>query len=53
VGVDVEVAHEVLARLRRLRLATEDGGAIIVADVTRLQDFLEFLEMPQKFGGES
>jgi CRP-like cAMP-binding protein len=52
VGVGVDVAHEVMARLGRLRLATEDESSIIVADVGRLQDFLEFLEMPQKFGGE-
>src|SRR5262249_20242022 len=53
VGVDEEVAHEVLARLRRLRLVTEENGSLVVADVGRLQDFLEFLEAPQKFGGES
>jgi CRP/FNR family cyclic AMP-dependent transcriptional regulator len=53
VGVDEEVAHEVMARLRRLRLVSEEEGSLIVADVARLQDFLEFLEMPQKFGGES
>ena len=53
VGVDVTVAHEVVARLRRLRLITEEAGVILVADVGRLQDFVEFLEMPQKFGGES
>jgi CRP/FNR family transcriptional regulator, cyclic AMP receptor protein len=53
VGVPEEVAHEVMARLRRLHLVTEEDGSLIVADVTRLQDFLEFLEMPQKFGGES
>jgi CRP-like cAMP-binding protein len=52
VGVDRSVAEEVMARLRRLRLVTEEPGAVIVADVGRLQDFLEFLEMPQKFGGE-
>ncbi len=52
VGVDLSVAEEVMARLRRLRLVTEEPGAVIVADVGRLQDFLEFLEMPQKFGGE-
>jgi CRP/FNR family transcriptional regulator, cyclic AMP receptor protein len=52
VGVDVSVAEEVMARLCRLRLVTEDEGSIVVADVGRLQDFLEFLEMPQKFGGE-
>jgi CRP/FNR family transcriptional regulator, cyclic AMP receptor protein len=53
VGVGVEVAYEVMARLRRLRLVSEEQGVIVVADVGRLQDFLEFLEMPQKFGGES
>ena len=53
VGVDLAIADEVMARLRRLRLVTEEEGSIIVADVGRLQDFLEFLEMPQKFGGES
>ncbi len=52
VGVELSVAEEVMARLRRLRLVTEEPGAVIVADVGRLQDFLEFLEMPQKFGGE-
>ncbi len=53
VGVAEDVARDVVARLRRLHLVTEDDGSLIVADVARLQDFLEFLEMPQKFGGES
>jgi CRP/FNR family cyclic AMP-dependent transcriptional regulator len=53
VGVELSVVDEVMARLRRLRLAVEEPGAIVVADVGRLQDFLEFLEMPQNFGGES
>jgi CRP/FNR family transcriptional regulator, cyclic AMP receptor protein len=52
VGVDCSVADEVMARLRRLRLVTEEPGAVVVADIGRLRDFLEFLEMPQKFGGE-
>lgn len=52
VGVGVDVAREVMARLRRLRLVTEEEGSLLVADVGRLQDFLEFLEMPQKFSGE-
>lgn len=52
VGVDLAAAADVMARLRRLRLATEIPGGIVVADVGRLQDFVEFLEMPQKFGGE-
>lgn len=51
VGVDEETAREVMARLRRLRLAREEpaGGGIVIADSARLRDFLEFLEMPQKF----
>lgn len=53
VGVEDAVAQEVMARLRRLHLISEEESSIIVADVGRLQDFLEFLEMPQKFGGES
>jgi len=53
VDVDVSVVSEVLDRLSRLRLVTEVPGALIVADVGRLRDFLEFLEMPQKFGEES
>jgi CRP/FNR family transcriptional regulator, cyclic AMP receptor protein len=52
VGVDASAAADVMARLRRLRLASEVPGGIVVADVARLQDFVEFLEMPQKFGGE-
>jgi CRP/FNR family transcriptional regulator, cyclic AMP receptor protein len=52
VGVDAAAAADVMARLRRLRLASEVAGGIVVADVGRLQDFVEFLEMPQKFGGE-
>jgi CRP/FNR family transcriptional regulator, cyclic AMP receptor protein len=53
VGVDVSIANDVMARLRRLRLITEEPDAVLVADVARLQDFLEFLETPQKVGGES
>jgi len=52
VGVDAVVAAEVMARLRRLRLATEDSEGILVADVGRLQDFVEFLEMPHNTSGE-
>jgi CRP/FNR family transcriptional regulator, cyclic AMP receptor protein len=53
VGVDVSVAEEVMVRLRRLRLVTQEPGALLVTDINRLRDFLEFLEMPQKFSGES
>lgn len=53
--VNVEPSHteEVLGRLKRVRvLSIEPGGTILVHDLERLFDFLEFLEMPQKFGGE-
>ncbi|HVY48942.1 MAG TPA: Crp/Fnr family transcriptional regulator [Minicystis sp.] len=53
VGIEESVARDVMDKLRRLRLASEEPGAIVVADVGRLQDFLEFIEMPQKFGGEA
>lgn len=53
VNVDDWVVREVIARLRRLRLVVEEQSSMVVVDVGRLQDFLEFLEMPQKFGGES
>jgi len=49
---DEAESEAVMARLRRLRLATESHDGIVVADVGRLQDFVEFLEMPQKVGGE-
>jgi CRP/FNR family transcriptional regulator, cyclic AMP receptor protein len=60
VDVDEDVVHEVMARLRRLKLVSEappgrpgETPTILVADIQRLREFLEFLEMPQKFGGES
>ena len=52
VGVESAVTVEVMTRLRRLRLATEDAEGIVIADVGRLQDFVEFLEMPNKSGRE-
>jgi CRP/FNR family cyclic AMP-dependent transcriptional regulator len=47
VGVDRAVAEDVLNRLSRLRLLQQrSDGTLLVSDVTRLQDFLEFLQMP-------
>src|SRR3954453_14722755 len=40
VDVDIAIADEVMARLRRLRLVTEEPGAVVVSDMARLQDFL-------------
>jgi len=51
VGVELEVAEELFGRLKRLRLIDElEEGQILVADVVRLQDFIDFLEIPQRFG---
>jgi CRP-like cAMP-binding protein len=52
VGVDEAVASDVMARLRRLRLVSDEGGELVVADVGRLQEFLEFIETPSQSGGE-
>lgn len=54
VNVEQAQTDEVLSRLKRVRvLSIEPSGTILVHDLDRLFDFLEFLEMPQKFGGES
>ncbi len=51
VGIDVEDVDDVMRRLRRLRIASEDGPrSIVIADVGRLLEFLEFLDMPRRFG---
>ncbi len=46
VGVEQAVAEEVVARLTRLKLVQKSATGIFIADVARLKDFLEFLEMP-------
>ena len=53
VGTDVQHVDDVLRRLTRLRIAAEEGegGSIVVADVGRLMEFLEFLEQPGKVEG--
>jgi len=49
VGTDVKQVDDVLCRLTRLHIATEEEGqSIVVADVGRLMEFLEFLERPGK-----
>ncbi|WP_437681056.1 Crp/Fnr family transcriptional regulator [Sorangium sp. So ce131] len=56
VDVDLAIVDEVMARLRRLKLLADGPparAAIVVTDLQRFLDFIEFLETPQKFGGES
>jgi CRP-like cAMP-binding protein len=49
-SVDDAKVAEVLARLERSRLVTNTDGGIVVPDVAKLQEFLEFLEMRERFG---
>jgi CRP/FNR family cyclic AMP-dependent transcriptional regulator len=52
VGSAVHDVLDVLSRLKRLRIAndSDDGTeSIVITDVGRLLEFLEFLEMPRKF----
>jgi CRP/FNR family cyclic AMP-dependent transcriptional regulator len=48
VAVDARIAEEMMKRIRRLGIAHEEGGGIIVTDVSRLRDFVEFLEVPPR-----
>ncbi|MEO6419282.1 MAG: Crp/Fnr family transcriptional regulator, partial [Polyangiaceae bacterium] len=51
IGSDQEDVDDVLYRLRRLRILSEEPeeGTIVVADIGGLLEFMEFLEMPRKF----
>ena len=50
IGLQEEEVEEVLVRLRRLRIVEHDDQGFLVRDVERLGEFLEFLEMREKFG---
>jgi CRP/FNR family cyclic AMP-dependent transcriptional regulator len=51
-GIEETDVRDVLARLRRLRIASEDDrGSIVVMDLPRLLEFMEFVEMPRRFEG--
>ncbi len=53
VGVEETQVNDVLERLSRLRIAAEDrgggGSAIVITDLPRLLEFMEFVEMPRRF----
>lgn len=49
-SVDDGKVDEVLARLERSRLVLAKNGGLSVPDVQKLQEFLEFLEMRERFG---
>ncbi len=51
VNADADDVEEVLGRLRRVRVISVEPKAIVVHDMDRLLDFLDFLQMPQRFSG--
>lgn len=53
IGLKAPEVREVLDKLRRanlIRMEESGGGALVIHDVNRLREFLEFLEMKEKFG---
>jgi CRP-like cAMP-binding protein len=51
VGVETAQVTDVLWRLHRLHILHDPGdGSLVVADMGKLHEFLELVEMPQKFG---
>lgn len=52
-SVDEKKAQEVLARLERSRLVIPGPGNFRVPDIVKLAEFLEFLEMRERFGDVS
>ncbi len=50
VGVEAAQVVDVLWRLHRLHILHDPGdGSLVVADMGKLHEFLELVEMPQKF----
>ncbi len=50
VGVPDEIAEDVLSRLRRLRIILPvTAGSMLVPDLSRLEDFIDFLDVPTRF----
>jgi CRP-like cAMP-binding protein len=51
VGLEMAKVEEVVAKLSRAKLLTADpSGGFVVGDANKLREFLEFLEMKEKFG---
>jgi len=51
IGLTPDETDDVLVRLRRLKIVGDaHGGGFVVSDLQRLQEFLEFLEMRERFG---
>ncbi len=50
IGLDLEPVNEVLNKLIRARLVKITETGLVIQDVAKLREFLEFLEMKEKFG---
>ncbi len=50
IGLEVEPVNEVLNKLIRAKLLKITGTGVVIQDVSKLREFLEFLEMKEKFG---
>ncbi|RLB57691.1 MAG: Crp/Fnr family transcriptional regulator [Deltaproteobacteria bacterium] len=50
IGLDQHQVEEVLSKLLKARLVREHEQGLLIHDVNRLREFLEFLEMKEKFG---
>jgi CRP/FNR family cyclic AMP-dependent transcriptional regulator len=52
VGAAPSDAREIVSLLKRVKLLMEEGGAFVVADVSRLHEFAELLAMPERFSAD-
>jgi hypothetical protein len=50
VGLTAKEVESVLARVVRLGIVRSDASGLTITDVERLHEFLDFLEMQEKFG---
>ncbi len=50
IGLEVEPVNEVLNKLIRSKLLKITESGLVIQDVGKLREFLEFLEMKEKFG---
>lgn len=50
VGLELEPVNEVLNKLIRARLLKITESGLVIQDVGKMREFLEFLEMKEKFG---
>jgi len=49
-GIDTQQLDSVLEKLSKVKLATGEADGVVVPDAKKLREFLEFLEMKEKFG---